>query len=522
MADPSLPAPRPRAVPLHPFLFAAYPILFLFAVNVGEVRLDELWLPLGLALAGAALTFIVARLVLGDAARAAALTSIGLVAFFGYGHIRALVGPFGVRGIVYQVAVAAAVGLAVLLVLRARSIPARLTNTLNVVAAVLILAAVVPVVGDVVQPDAGPPAAPATPVTGDGRTTDRDIYYIIPDRYGSRHVLETYYGVEQSELYDRLPELGFQVVPDSHSNYPRTLLSLGSSLNMRFLEPEAARHGPDERGLGPLNELLQEHEVGRFLKDRGYTYVHLGSWWDTSERNRIADVNPLVDGESDFLTILHDTTALPAITRRLRQVGLPVGSGPLTDDERHYAVAVRQFEELERIRTLPGPKFVFVHDLLPHPPYVFNADGSYASPESKEGRPRLEVIGEQIRYTDRKLVEFIERILDVPPEDEPIILLQADEGPNPKRLREGVSAYRFFEATPEELDEKFGILNAYHLPDFPGPPPHAGITPVNSFRLVLGGYFGADLPLLPDRKFVFHSWFRPYDMRDVTDKVPVP
>ncbi len=522
MADPSLPPAGRGARPLHPFLFAAYPVLFLFSVNVGEVRLDELWLPLGLALLGGTVAFLVLRLLLRDVAKAALITTIGLVAFFGYGHIRALVVPFGLRGLLYQVAALAAVTVAVILVLRARSIPSRLTNALNIGGAALILAAMLPVLGDVIQPAIGQPTAAGSPVAPGSRTTDRDIYYIVPDRYGSRHVLETYYGRTESRLYDRLPELGFQVVHDSQANYPRTVLSLASSLNMRFLEAEAGRYGPDTRGLGPINELLQEHAVGRFLKDRGYTYVHLGSWWDPTARNRLADVNPLVAGESDFLTILQDTTALPSITRRLRQLRLPVGDGPIDEDERHYQTAVRQFEELERIRTMPGPKFVFAHVLLPHPPYVFNRDGSYATDADRESRERLDSIGQQVEYTDTKLLELIERLLDVSPDEQPIILLQADEGPNPKRLREGVSAYRYFEATDEELDEKFGILNAYYLPDFPGSPPHPGITPVNSFRLVLGGYFGADLPLLPDRKFLFHSWFRPYDMREVTGQVPVP
>ena len=62
-------------------------------------------------------------------------------------------------------------------------------------------------------------------------------------------------------------------------------------------------------------------------------------------------------------------------------------------------------------------------------------------------------------------------------------------------------------ATTDELEEKFGILSAYHLP---GVDPEAAglypsITPVNSFRVVFNTYFDAGLPLLPDEIYAHRS-----------------
>ena len=56
------------------------------------------------------------------------------------------------------------------------------------------------------------------------------------------------------------------------------------------------------------------------------------------------------------------------------------------------------------------------------------------------------------------------------------------------------------------------------------PGPEAPVLPtdmssVNTFRLVLGAYFGADLPLLPDRSFTSASKLRPYDLTDITDRL---
>ena len=62
---------------------------------------------------------------------------------------------------------------------------------------------------------------------------------------------------------------------------------------------------------------------------------------------------------------------------------------------------------------------------------------------------------------------MIESLLALPEDQRPIIILQADEGPWPDALRgdsqDGHSTGR--PRTDDELEMKFGILNAWYLPD---------------------------------------------------------
>ena len=75
------------SIPIHPFLVAAYPIVFLFAANADEqVTLDPLWTPLALALGATAVILVALALLLRDWLRAALLTTVALIGFFGYGH----------------------------------------------------------------------------------------------------------------------------------------------------------------------------------------------------------------------------------------------------------------------------------------------------------------------------------------------------------------------------------------------------------------------------------------------------
>ena len=82
-----------RAWPIHPVLFAAYAVLFLFAGNVAEVGLQDVIPPLGRSMIGAVLALSILGLLYRDMRRGALVTSVLVAAFFGYGHVKALAGP---------------------------------------------------------------------------------------------------------------------------------------------------------------------------------------------------------------------------------------------------------------------------------------------------------------------------------------------------------------------------------------------------------------------------------------------
>jgi len=78
---------RLTRLPLHPLLFAAYAILFLYAANLDEVLPVDAAAPLFRAMAGAAVALAVLALVYRNALRGAIVASAMVVAFFAYGHI---------------------------------------------------------------------------------------------------------------------------------------------------------------------------------------------------------------------------------------------------------------------------------------------------------------------------------------------------------------------------------------------------------------------------------------------------
>ena len=80
------------------------------------------------------------------------------------------------------------------------------------------------------------------------------------------------------------------------------------------------------------------------------------------------------------------------------------------------------------------------------------------------------------------------------------------------------AAFNWEEATEAEWRQKYGILNAYYLPNVDKAILYPSITPVNAFRLVFNLYFGTDFELLPDNSYFSYEEHSPYEFFDVTEK----
>ncbi|MCJ7617971.1 MAG: hypothetical protein MUO43_15685, partial [Desulfobacterales bacterium] len=185
--------------------------------------------------------------------------------------------------------------------------------------------------------------------------------------------------------------------------------------------------------------------------------------------------------------------------------------------EEQYKRVLYKFDRLAEIPEIEEPTFVFAHMLIPHPPYVFDSDGSLLTLE-EAGERSLEVqyVDQLIALNDmiRELIDELLSSSDVPP----IIILQADEGPYPGDEPAWKASGSLEDATETELREKYGILNAYYLPGVNEDILYPSITPVNSFRLIFNIYFGTDFELLPDNSYASYR-DTPFKFFDVTDKV---
>ena len=499
-----------RAWPIHPLLFAAYAVLFLFAGNVAEVGLRDVVPPLGRSVIGAALALAMCALLYRDLRRGALLTSILVAAFFGYGHVAGMLGADVSRDVML-LGWGTLVGVVAILAWRlAPQRIASLTLTLDVIAGALVVITLV----QVVPPSLDAIARANEPLADRpvANPADPDIWFIIFDRYGSEDSIKRLTGVD-NDLPAFLESRGFTVAHDAIANYGRTAMSIASTFDLDYLDKLVARVGADSTDSGPLNEMLQDHVVGRTLRDRGYRLYQMGSWFTPTSTSRIADTMIMPGRETDFEVLLRDTTMLPLADELITKP--KIGH----DDLQHREFGLFELQELERLRAEPGPKYVFAHILLPHPPYVFNPDGSYPT-EAERAQPDSVKYAKQLAYTNTRIKELVDQLLDEPGGRKPVIVIAADEGPYPPGYGGDQGTFDWATAGEDALRIKYGILDAFYLPTPGEPAVPQRISPVNTFRLLFSRLFGMDTPLLPDRAYTSLDWPHPYDMTDVTDRLP--
>ena len=504
-----------RPLPFHAVLLAAYPVLFLFADNLAEVTTRDVVPPLGRAVIAGATVAMVAAVALRDLRRGALIGAALIVAWSVFGHGDALLAPMGVSRDVQLAGwlVFVAVALLAAVLLPGRWI-ARTTVALNVAATVLVAMTLVQILPYQLSHPAI--AAAGSQTIGTPPPGDRAIYYLIFDRYGSERSTQTFTGID-NDLPQWLESRGFTVAADSHANYGRTLLSLGATLNLGSLDAVAAQMGPTSNNLAPVSEMLQDNQVGRFLKARGYRYIHLGSWYGPTRTVRIADENPQLETSTDFEAILEKTTFGPTLDD-LRGV-----EDPPKDEANHRNQALFQFRMLPQVAEERSPKFVFAHILLPHDPYVFDAVGNYPSKAERKTRTTADKFEQQLTFTNTHIRQIVDGLLSGPEETRPIVIIQADEGPYPARYAADWNHFDWATATSDELEIKYGILNAMYLPGpapADAPEPYPSISSWNTFRLVFDRYFGTNYQLLPDRSYTSKTYLLPYDLTDVTDRLP--
>jgi hypothetical protein len=508
------------ALPIHPLLAAAYPVVFLFATNAAEqVTLAPLWGPLAAAVGGALVALALAVLITRDWHRGALVATVLVIGFFGYGHAwNAAVGVLDSQWpLIGAWALLVAIGLFV--AWRFGRGARTATRALNLVAAIALLLNAWSLAGTMVTV-ASAGTSPEDVSTLELHPADAgdlpDVYYVILDRYAGPSALEQTYDFDNEPFLTALEDRGFSVARHAHANYIKTPLSLVSSLNMELLDTEplkAESESGDDRE--PIQRLLGRHlAVPSALKELGYQYIHVSNWWPPSITNVDADRTFHYDGQDEFSTVLAQTTLLRAFTE---PEAAPTDPWDWRVLRGH---SLYELDRLDEIPALPGPKFVFAHILLPHDPYVFDSDGSFMDREQVAAQGQPESYRRQLSYLNDRMLGMVDRI-SVGSGEDAVIMIQADEGPFPARYRADEWGFQWRDATDAELEEKFGILFAMRVPgaDLEAEGFHDAITPVNTFRIIFNARFGTDLSLLPDRTWAHENLRHFYDFFEITDRL---
>jgi hypothetical protein len=173
------------------------------------------------------------------------------------------------------------------------------------------------------------------------------------------------------------------------------------------------------------------------------------------------------------------------------------------------------------MRDEPGPKFVFGHVLLPTRPTVFDTDGRFMTTAEEGALSEKEQLERQLAYTNTRLKEILGDLIALPEDKRPIIIFQADEGPESHVYRATrKTTFDWANASDEDVEVKYGIMNAWYVPGGQDIGLYPTMTSINTFPLLFSRYFGLDYGLRPDRVYAPKRYYLNYDLTDVTDRLP--
>ena len=351
---------------------------------------------------------------------------------------------------------------------------------------------------------------------GTATASSPDVWHIILDRYAAADTLKTRYGFDNRPFIDALRQRGFTIREPAFSNYQRTGHSVASTMNGVLLDPLSKPMANSPADWVPIYRAMRDGAAIRLFNRMGYRTVFAGSWWEPTRFSTIADESLQIRALPQLARV---ALTQSAIGFWLQDTPLPWFDGRADQCFR----ANEKFRQLRKLARSPSRKHVFAHFLVPHPPFVLNADGSYRSLEAARRASRTENYVAQVRWVNREAVALIDAILAGP--RPAVIVIHSDEGPwpvpyvgNEHGLGTDPVPVPWTQLTSEQLHEKMAILLAVRDPT--GKPPLTmPQSPVQIYPALLRDHFGTLRQLPPSRNYVFVGDNALYQFEDVTDRL---
>lgn len=506
-----------KRYPFFLFLFAIYPVLSLYAWNISEINIIYISRPIIVSILIMGVIFELIYLILRNSQKTAVESSIVFLALLSYGAIYNVTKNWNILGvdigrhrflIPFILIILTAITWLVLKRMRAPySISFQLFNIISVVLVLLNLVQIGSKFNRIEIPKKTSIGQQAISVNQSDQKPD--VYYFLLDSYPRADYLKQYMNFDNSPFIQELESRGFFVAECSLSNYSYTRLSLASTLNMNYLEKLGLNVSKTDTDETKLDTFILHSTVRDDFENAGYKIVAFETgygfteWRDAQyffqpQKNPI--FMPIMTAFEEM--VLENSILSATLTNQSIRNFLGL-SFPYYEkwSREHYII-----DQIPHIPEIAGPKFVFIHLVTTHRPYIFSPTGQILMDDRfyrNQGVPvndefYTKGLVDGVEFTNSYLLNLIGTIRQkskVPP----VIILQGDHG--------------------VKIPGRQTIINAILLSN-PKNEMYKTLSPVNNFRIIENTILGKDLDLLPDRSFVSNVNIAPYDVQPVPNPDP--
>ena len=327
-----------------------------------------------------------------------------------------------------------------------------------------------------------------------------DIYFLVFDALPATAAMQRDWNFDNSLLDSFLHKENFYVAENSKSNYNLTVLSVSSTLNMDYTPP-VDLYQDETKMYFKASASLLDNSLTRYLKETGY---------DIRQYQPVSFVNKDWNGRLFFPDMLYMNYFYQTLPGRVyRDLGWNffklksklAKKQDFTDYERRNATLRNDLQQTTFLIknscavNKPKPQFIYAHYQLPHDPYIYDSTGNLKPAEKtvayrEEEQPAAFI--QQVKFANKTIQQLVTHIKKTN-RPNTVIIIEGDHGFRNLYGQKGYMIYDNF--------------SSFYFPDKNYQSLYQGISPVNSFRVVLNNFFDAKLPLLKDS-----SIFIPYTL----------
>jgi len=512
-----------KSIVFHPFLFAIFPVIGTYTINMQELLPIHLLQPLLVVLIFTTIIFFIAKIIFKKWSKVGIVVSLIISLVFSYGHVYSQIGGLTLGDFLIGRHIFIIIPYIIVFfsgsyyIFKTKNKFKNITKILNAVAITLILISVINITTYAIEnnglgliiPEIEEKRIESSGIDiQDKEMISRvgnfenfpDVYFLILDAYGGTSSLKKDLNYDNSKFIEMLEKKGFFVASDSHSNYPQSFLSIPSTMNMKYLNYLNGVLGEKSKDQLTASNLMKDFTVMEIFKSQGYKTVNfLTSDFEVNADYLLCESKSVLEA-NELMSILSKISIFQYFLTWIELENL-------REKQECY------FSELHEIhKKFDEPVFVYAHIMLPHQPNVFGPNGERVIPRiyynewgTQEDKDRY--LG-TLQYANLRVEEFIEKVLNET-DHQPIIIIESDHGTD--------FNFDWNNPTNEMLKQRFSNLNAYYMPKGQELL-YDTITPVNSFRIVFNSNFNGSFELLEDKVY-WSTYDEPYKFEDVTEIV---
>ena len=476
-------------------MFAFFPIVFIFSINVDILEPNEIIFPFLIVGSITLVLIFLVRLVLKKE-KTSIIISLGMILFFSYGHIFNLFDSmFSVKEIHLLGGFFVIFLIGTVFFIKTQKKLDNVTTITNVIAISFISISAITIISYYIDP-----ASYDNSTLGSNDEflyfskiveNKPNVYFIILDAYSGSEILDELFEFDNSDFMSFLNENGFEIVKNSHSNYASTEESISSTFNMDYVHNRLPNLEGDYR-LGVVGRTIDNNLVMNNFKEMGYQIVNFNSGVGFTRDLQVADITLCEKFGGDLMNL--------EMIRLLTKNSMidPILTKIYQSDMRNQILCIySEMKNFEQHTT--EPFFAFVHIFIPHRPFIFDQDGNPTGVENIEianVNEDKEGYLNQLMFANKKTKEMITDILQTS-KTQPIIILQGDHGAT---VIKGVEEFN-----EEAIRERYSILNAFYFPNNVDVELYEGVSSVNTFRIVFNEFFNSNYDLLDDKSFIIDT-----------------